>query len=110
MSSRKLSLRMDQEVRDAFHLFDQDGDGRVTKREITDLIQSLEGDPNCPHVQVRVEVCLFQLLRVQSHQTQEFQWLFVCCTKVRTWVQILGTTRMVDIADATPVIDFVSLT
>ena len=52
-SSRKLSSRMDSEVVDAFKLFDKDKDGRVTREEIVDLIESLEGDSNCPHVQVR---------------------------------------------------------
>ena len=45
-------MRLDQEVRDAFRLFDQDRDGKVSRKEIVDLIQSLEGDPTCPHVQV----------------------------------------------------------
>ena len=52
MSSRKLSLRPDREVREAFGLFDRDGDGKITKQEVTGLIRSLEGDPACPHVQV----------------------------------------------------------
>ena len=53
-SSRKLSARMDSEVVDAFKLFDRDQDGRVTREEIVDLIESLEGDSNCPHVQVNI--------------------------------------------------------
>ena len=52
MSSRKLSQRVDQEVVEAFQLFDKDHDGKVTKEEIVDLIKSLEGDPKCQHVQV----------------------------------------------------------
>ena len=44
---------MDSEVVDAFKLFDRDKDGRVTREEIVDLIESLEGDSSCPHVQVR---------------------------------------------------------
>lgn len=51
-SSRKLSYRMDSEVADAFRLFDRDKDGRVTRSEIVDLIVSLDGDPECPHLQV----------------------------------------------------------
>ena len=51
-SSRKLSARMDSEVIDAFKLFDRDQDGRVTRDEIVDLIESLDGDSSCPHVQV----------------------------------------------------------
>ena len=54
-SSRKLSARMDSEVVDAFKLFDRDQDGRVTREEIVDLIESLEGDSNCPHVQVNIK-------------------------------------------------------
>jgi len=50
-NSRKLSARMDSEVVDAFKLFDTDNDGRVTRAEIVDLIESLDGDSNCPHVQ-----------------------------------------------------------
>ena len=51
-NSRKLSTRMDSEVVDAFKLFDRDNDGRVTRDEIVDLIESLDGDSTCPHVQV----------------------------------------------------------
>ena len=51
-NSRKLSARMDSEVVDAFKLFDRDKDGRVTRDEIVDLIESLDGDSSCPHVQV----------------------------------------------------------
>jgi len=50
-NSRKLSTRMDSEVVDAFKLFDRDNDGRVTRDEIVDLIESLDGDSSCPHVQ-----------------------------------------------------------
>ena len=53
-SSRKLSARMDSDVIDAFKLFDRDKDGRVTRDEIIDLIESLDGDSTCPHVQVSV--------------------------------------------------------
>ena len=51
-NSRKLSTRMDSEVVDAFKLFDRDQDGKVTRDEIVDLIESLDGDSSCPHVQV----------------------------------------------------------
>lgn len=54
-SSRKLSTRMDSEVIDAFRLFDRDKDGRVTKAEIIDLIESLDGDPKCPQVKELIE-------------------------------------------------------
>ena len=53
-SSRKLSARMDSEVVDAFKLFDRDKDGKVTRDEIVGLIESLDGDSTCPHVQVIV--------------------------------------------------------
>ena len=43
---------MDSEVIDAFKLFDRDKDGRVTRDEIVDLIEALDGDASCPHVQV----------------------------------------------------------
>jgi len=42
---------MDSEVVDAFKLFDRDKDGKVTREEIVDLIESLDGDSTCPHVQ-----------------------------------------------------------
>ena len=51
-NSRKLSARMDSEVVDAFKLFDRDKDGKVTREEIVNLIESLDGDSTCPHVQV----------------------------------------------------------
>ena len=57
-SSRKLSTRMDSEVIDAFRLFDRDKDGRVTKAEIIDLIESLDGDPKCPQVKVLIRQAL----------------------------------------------------
>jgi len=53
-SSRKLSLRADRELKEAFQLFDKDQDGKVAKEEIEALIGSLDGDAACPHVQVRV--------------------------------------------------------
>jgi Ca2+-binding EF-hand superfamily protein len=43
---------MDREVMEAFRLFDRNMDGRITSKEITDLIGSLGGDSSCPHVQV----------------------------------------------------------
>jgi len=54
-SSRKLSTRMDSEVLDAFKLFDRDKDGRISKSEIIDLIESLDGDPKCPQVKEIIE-------------------------------------------------------
>jgi len=54
-SSRKLSSRMDSEVLDAFKLFDRDKDGRISKTEIVDLIESLDGDPKCPQVKEIIE-------------------------------------------------------
>ena len=53
---------MDSEVVDAFKLFDRDKDGRVTREEIVDLIESLEGDSHCPHVQVRWKVWLIKTI------------------------------------------------
>jgi Ca2+-binding EF-hand superfamily protein len=52
LSTRKLSTMMDREVMEAFRLFDRNMDGRITSKEITDLIGSLGGDSSCPHVQV----------------------------------------------------------
>nr|ACO11578.1 Calmodulin [Caligus rogercresseyi] len=48
--SRKISMKLDAELLEAFKLFDKDNDGRITKDEISDLISSLGGDSNCPHV------------------------------------------------------------
>ena len=50
--SRKLSNLMDREVMDAFRLFDRNMDGKITSAEIKELIHSLGGDAQCPHVQV----------------------------------------------------------
>ncbi len=79
MSSRKMSLRMDREVREAFGLFDRDGDGKVTKQEIAHLIQSLEGDPNCTHVQVRIiitRLAVVSLLVVFFKKSRKFEFIF----------------------------------
>ncbi len=80
MSSRKMSLRMDREVREAFGLFDRDGDGKVTKQEIAHLIQSLEGDPNCTHVQVRIiitRLAVFSLFVVVFFKKiRKFEFIF----------------------------------
>lgn len=51
-ASRKLSHLMDREVMDAFSLFDRNKDGKITSGEIKELITSLGGDTQCPHVQV----------------------------------------------------------
>ena len=51
-ASRKLSNLMDREVMDAFNLFDRNKDGKITSEEIKELITSLGGDAQCPHVQV----------------------------------------------------------
>ena len=53
-SIRKISSKMDREVIEAFRLFDKDNDGRITRQEITHVIESLGGDPKCQHVQVSV--------------------------------------------------------
>merc|ERR1739844_458433 len=50
-ASKKLIQRVDSEVREAFTLFDKDGDGKITRKEIEELIKTLEGDTSCPHVQ-----------------------------------------------------------
>merc|ERR1712086_812932 len=50
-ASKKLIEKVDSEVREAFTLFDKDGDGKITRKEIEELIQTLEGDTSCPHVQ-----------------------------------------------------------
>ena len=55
-ASRKLSHLMDREVMDAFSLFDRNKDGKITSGEIKELITSLGGDTQCPHVQVRLRL------------------------------------------------------
>lgn len=42
---------MDSEVSDAFRLFDKDKDGKITRKEIEELVKTLGGDTDCPHVQ-----------------------------------------------------------
>ncbi|CAB4055727.1 CALM [Lepeophtheirus salmonis] len=49
--SRKLSMKLDTEVIEAFTLFDKDKDGRISKEEISNLISNFGGDLQCPHVQ-----------------------------------------------------------
>ena len=51
-SSRKLSMKMDTEVLEAFRLFDKDNDGLITKKEIVALITGLGGEADCPHLKV----------------------------------------------------------
>merc|ERR1712156_459739 len=50
-ASKKLVKRVDSEVREAFNLFDKDGDGKITRVEIEELVQNLGGDTSCPHLQ-----------------------------------------------------------
>merc|ERR1711874_653478 len=38
--TRKLSCRMDSEVSDAFRLFDKDKDGKITRKEIEELVKA----------------------------------------------------------------------
>ena len=51
VKKRKLSLKPDQEVIQAFRLFDQDNDGRIRSGEVTHLVQSMGGHVDCSHVQ-----------------------------------------------------------
>jgi len=57
VATRKLSARMDSEVCDAFRLFDSDRDGKVTRPEVEELISTLEGETDCPHVQDLLKAC-----------------------------------------------------
>merc|ERR1712083_6027 len=50
-ANKKLLTKIDAEVLEAFKLFDKDGDGKITRHEIEELVRVLEGDTNCPHVQ-----------------------------------------------------------
>merc|ERR1712008_212960 len=47
----EMTDKADLGVIEAFKLFDKDGDGKITRKEIEELIQTLDGDTSCPHVQ-----------------------------------------------------------
>eukprot|EP00092_Neocalanus_flemingeri_P071480 GFUD01087876.1.p1 GENE.GFUD01087876.1~~GFUD01087876.1.p1 ORF type:complete len:141 (-),score=46.73 GFUD01087876.1:99-521(-) len=55
--NRKLSTKHNDEVIDAFNLFDADKDNRVNSSEILSLIKVLGGQVDCPHVQEMVRAC-----------------------------------------------------
>ena len=56
-TNKKLSVKHNDEVVEAFNLFDADGDKRIQSQEILSLIKALGGDVNCQHVQELVEAC-----------------------------------------------------
>lgn len=56
-ANRKLSTRQNNEIIDAFNLFDADKDERINANEIISLIAALGGDPDCPHVVELVAAC-----------------------------------------------------
>ena len=55
--NKKLSVKNNDEVMDAFNLFDKDHDKRINCEEILSLISALGGDPGCQHVQDLVLAC-----------------------------------------------------
>ena len=55
--NKKLSVKNNNEVIEAFKLFDADGDKRIKSEEILSLITALGGDVECQHVQDLVEAC-----------------------------------------------------
>ena len=55
--NKKLSVKNNNEVIEAFKLFDADGDKRIKSEEILSLITALGGDVQCQHVQDLVEAC-----------------------------------------------------
>ena len=55
--NKKLSVKNNNEVIEAFKLFDADGDKRIKSEEILSLITALGGDIQCQHVQDLVEAC-----------------------------------------------------
>merc|ERR1712227_132886 len=57
MANKKLSIRQNNEVMDAFNLFDADKDNRINSDEILSLIKSLGGHTECKHVQDLVRAC-----------------------------------------------------
>ena len=71
---------------EAFRLFDKDGDGKVTRAEIQDLIKSLGGDPACHHVQVsqgekeknniKGEICIFKSRRPAIRKERKEKRIF----------------------------------
>ena len=56
-ANKKLSVKHNDEVVEAFNLFDADGDKRIQSQEILSLIKALGGDVDCQHVQELVEAC-----------------------------------------------------
>lgn len=56
-TNKKLSVKHNDEVVEAFNLFDADGDKRIQSQEILSLIKALGGDVDCQHVQELVEAC-----------------------------------------------------
>jgi len=57
MSNKKLSIKQNKEVIDAFNLFDADKDRRINSDEILSLIKALGGQTECKHVQDLVRAC-----------------------------------------------------
>ena len=55
--NKKLSVKHNDEVIEAFNLFDADGDKRIQSKEILSLIKALGGHIDCQHVQDLVEAC-----------------------------------------------------
>ena len=56
-NNKKLSVKHNDEVMDAFNLFDKDHDKRINSEEILSLIAALGGDTECQHVQDLVLAC-----------------------------------------------------
>ena len=56
-NNKKLSVKHNEEVMDAFNLFDKDHDKRINSEEILSLIAALGGDTECQHVQDMVLAC-----------------------------------------------------
>ena len=56
-NNKKLSVKHNDEVMDAFNLFDKDHDKRINSEEILSLVAALGGDTECQHVQDLVLAC-----------------------------------------------------
>jgi len=57
VANKKLSMKENNEVIDAFNLFDIDKDKRINSGEILSMIRSLGGQIECQHVQDLVLAC-----------------------------------------------------
>ena len=90
-NNKKLSVKHNDEVMDAFNLFDKDHDKRINSEEILSLIAALGGDTECQHVQDLVLACELNHGSLGEYSTVQWCSLLV---KVRSSpLKYLPTSR-----------------